>query len=61
MTEVTYERLALQVGGVPLADGEHEVELGTYAHFAPRDRLTDVMLERMLDASLRAHCRAGRV
>lgn len=57
MTEVTYERLALQVGGAPLADGEHEVELGTYAHFAARDRLTDVML----DASLRAHCRAGRV
>src|SRR5215208_3740380 len=30
------------------ADGEHEVELGSYAHFAARDRLTDVMLERML-------------
>ena len=30
------------------ADGEHEVELGTYTHFAARDRLTDVMLERML-------------
>jgi len=30
------------------ADGEHEVELGTYAHFAARDRLSDVMLERML-------------
>jgi putative transposase len=30
------------------ADGEHEVELETYAHFAARDRLTDVMLERML-------------
>src|SRR5215208_5797592 len=30
------------------ADGEHEVELGTYAHFAARDRLTDVMLQRML-------------
>src|SRR4051794_12962433 len=30
------------------ADGEQEVELGTYAHFAARDRLTDVMLERML-------------
>jgi hypothetical protein len=30
------------------ADGEHEVELGTYAHFAARDRLTDVMFERML-------------
>src|SRR5215216_6890688 len=30
------------------ADGEREVELATYAHFAARDRLTDVMLERML-------------
>ncbi len=30
------------------ADGQREVELGTYAHFAVRDRLTDVMLERML-------------
>src|SRR4051812_867989 len=30
------------------ADGEREVELGTYAHFAARDRLTEVMLERML-------------
>src|SRR3954466_2224020 len=30
------------------ADGEHEVELASYAHFAARDRLTDVMLERML-------------
>src|SRR3954466_14892165 len=30
------------------ADGEHEVQLASYAHFAARDRLTDVMLERML-------------
>src|SRR4051812_6345369 len=30
------------------ADGEREVALGTYAHFAARDRLTEVMLERML-------------
>jgi putative transposase len=30
------------------ADGAHEVQLGTYAHFAARDRLTDVMLQRML-------------
>ena len=30
------------------ADGEREVELETYAHFAARDRLSDVMLERML-------------
>jgi putative transposase len=30
------------------ADGEQEVELGTYAHFADRDQLADVVLERML-------------
>jgi hypothetical protein len=30
------------------ADGGREVELQTYAHFAARDRLSDVMLERML-------------
>src|SRR3954464_5333021 len=30
------------------ADAEQEVELETYAHFAARDRLSDVMLERML-------------
>jgi len=30
------------------ADGEHEVALETYAHFAARDRLTAVVLERML-------------
>ena len=42
------------------ADGEHEVELGTYAHFAARDRLTDVMLERMLaGVSTRRYARTG--
>jgi putative transposase len=30
------------------ADGKHEVELQSYAHFAARDALSDVMLERML-------------
>src|SRR5215213_5391138 len=30
------------------ADGGEEVELRTYAHFASRDPLADVMLERML-------------
>src|SRR6187200_3124034 len=30
------------------ADGVQEVELDTYAHFAARDRLSDVMFERML-------------
>src|SRR3954467_15041074 len=29
-------------------DGDREVELQTYEHFAARDRLADVMLERML-------------
>jgi putative transposase len=52
-----HERGEVTLGGrrVPVerprartADGEHEVELGSYAHFAARDRLTDVMLERML-------------
>lgn len=45
------------------ADGEHEVELGTYAHFAARDRLTDVMssgCSPRLDAPLRPDRRAGR-
>src|SRR5215217_2769198 len=42
------------------ADGEHEVDLQTYAHFAARDRLTDVMLERMLaGVSTRRYARAG--
>src|SRR5215217_6077552 len=41
-------------------DGEHEVELATYAHFAARDRLTDVMLERMLaGVSTRRYARTG--
>src|SRR5919197_334520 len=42
------------------ADGEHEVELGPYAHFAARDRLSDVMLERMLaGVSTRRYARTG--
>src|SRR3954454_17337062 len=42
------------------ADDGHEVELGTYAHFAARDRLTDVMLERMLaGVSTRRYARTG--
>jgi putative transposase len=42
------------------ADGEHEVALETYAHFAARDRLTDVMLERMLaGVSTRRYARTG--
>jgi transposase-like protein len=42
------------------ADGEHEVELGTYAHFADRDQLADVVLERMLaGVSTRRYERTG--
>jgi putative transposase len=42
------------------ANGEHEVELGTYAHFAARDQLADVMLERMLaGVSTRRYARTG--
>src|SRR5687768_3003752 len=42
------------------ADGEHEVELESYAHFAARDRLSDVMLERMLaGVSTRRCARTG--
>jgi putative transposase len=42
------------------ADGELEVELGTYAHFAARDRLSDVMFERMLaGVSTRRYARTG--
>jgi putative transposase len=41
-------------------DGEHEVELETYAHFAARDRLSDVMFERMLaGVSTRRYARTG--
>src|SRR4051812_20292770 len=44
------------------ADGEREreVELDTYAHFATRDQLADVMLERMLaGVSTRRYVRTG--
>jgi transposase-like protein len=42
------------------ADGEHEVGLDTYALFAARDQLTDVMLERMLaGVSTRRYARTG--
>jgi putative transposase len=42
------------------AGGEHEVELRTYARFAARDRLTDVVLERMLaGVSTRRYARSG--
>jgi len=42
------------------ADGEHEVELSSYAHFASRDPLAEVMLERMLvGVSTRRYARTG--
>jgi putative transposase len=42
------------------ANGAEEVELATYAHFAARDRLSDVMLERMLaGVSTRRYARTG--
>src|SRR5215216_3009951 len=41
-------------------DGSGEVELQTYRHFAGRDALTDVVLERMLaGVSTRRYARAG--
>jgi len=42
------------------ADGAREVELETYGHFAARDRLTDVMFERILaGVSTRRYARTG--
>jgi putative transposase len=42
------------------ADGAREFELETYAHFAARDRLIDVMFERMLaGVSTRRYARTG--
>src|SRR3954466_9779387 len=42
------------------ADGASEVELGTYRHFADRDPLTAVVLERMLvGVSTRRYARTG--
>jgi putative transposase len=42
------------------ADGAAEVELQTYRHFAARDQLADVMLERMLaGVSTRRYARTG--
>jgi transposase-like protein len=45
---------------VRTADGASEVELGTYRHFAVRDQLTAVVLERMLaGVSTRRYARTG--
>src|SRR4051794_27656567 len=64
-----HERGEVTLGGrrVPVsrprarsADGEREVELDIYAHFAARDQLADVMLERMLaGVSTRRYARTG--
>jgi putative transposase len=45
---------------VRTADGASEVELGSYRHFAARDQLSAVVLERMLvGVSTRRYARAG--
>src|SRR3954467_7487396 len=64
-----HERGAVTLGGrrVPVsrprartADGEREVELDSYAHFAARDPPLDVVLERMLaGVSTRRYARTG--
>ena len=64
-----HERGEVTLGGrrVPVSrprartvDGEREVALDTYAHFAARDQLADVMLERMLaGVSTRRYARTG--
>jgi putative transposase len=41
-------RVAVERPRVRTADGEHEVPLATYRHFADRDPLTRVVLEQML-------------
>jgi putative transposase len=41
-------RVEVQRPRVRTADGESEVQLGTYEHFADRDPLARVVLERML-------------
>src|SRR3954466_11524655 len=42
------------------ADGQQEVELGTYRHFAARDQLSAVVFERMLaGVSTRRYARTG--
>jgi putative transposase len=57
MMEAELDEVVVTLGGrrVPVrrprartADGEHEVPLATYAHFAERDPLTRVVLEQML-------------
>jgi transposase-like protein len=52
-------RVAVERPRVRTADGEAEVPLATYEHFADRDQLEDVVLERMLSGvSTRKYRRA---
>ncbi len=53
-------RVSVSRPRVRSADDEHELPLGTYRHFADRDLLTDVVLERMLaGVSTRRFARTG--
>lgn len=53
-------RVAVSRPRARTADGEREVELRTYRHFAARDRLGEVVLERMLaGVSTRRYERTG--
>jgi len=53
-------RVSVSRARVRTADGASEVELGTYRHFADRDQLTAVVLERMLaGVSTRRYARTG--
>jgi putative transposase len=53
-------RVSVSRARVRAADGASEVELGTYRHFADRDQLTAVVLERMLaGVSTRRYARTG--
>ncbi len=58
-------RLPVERPRVRTADGHAELPLATYAHFADRDPLTRVVLERMLsgrlDASLPPPAGTGRL
>jgi hypothetical protein len=58
-------RVPVERPRVRSADGEAEVPLSTYQHFADRDPLSRLVLEQMLagvsHAPLPAHARAGRL
>src|SRR6266849_10471391 len=53
-------RVAVERPRVRSADGQAEVRLATYEHFADRDPLTAVVMERMLaSVSTRRYARTG--